>query len=728
MSNVVVNMKVVEELESLRASVSSIKDGISGGKQDLEGLRASVNTIKDGMTGRKQDFTDNLHDVLEFIVSNNIDGLDHYLHQLTVAVRENKGNDSEALRVQINTIVPHIRQAFASLAEDIKGSFQNGESGHNAARNELVQQTEELKVSNFELSLALKNVRDLGDIRAELQASAPAHEGVPLQQYLDLHDKSNAQKEKIQELEVKLANVPAPTVVSSDDQIEALRRLEEENAKLKAALTDEKSHKAANVTDSAAELRSTVEELQETNRLQEDTIRDQRAQIQQHDDKCQSLLARYRDMVDQLAEAKGNIRVMCRIRPAEGYPQEDLIEFTNPEKNSMVWANYFDDSMRAESREYEFQRAFGTGEDNQEVFDEVKDFAQSAALGRSCTIMAYGATGTGKSHTFLSSDGLVHNFIRLMFQLASKESGQYEYTLEMSAVEIYLNTVYDLLQTSAEGRKVEIKLTTESTVDLGSQDEAFKTIGEAINRREAASTKQNETSSRSHFIISVSIMRRSIADGKTTQGTTSFVDLAGSESVGKNLPSGTLTPQQALQLREGTDINRSLLNLGQNIKHVASKGDRFLPDHNLTRFLKSSLSQGSRLLVIVTVSPLVTNQSNTLASLRWAMETVGGKTTRLTASRMSDSPSTPRNGRSLTSAPSSLRSTSTASSPQTTRSTPPSLRAQASTRTLRNASAGSSSLNTSTTPSDQMSPSRAVAERRERIRERSNAESSGSSR
>ena len=690
--------------------------------RELANLRAAMNSIKDEMSGTKPKFTDELHDVLDLLISNNVDGVNHYINQLAEAVRSNPNMSSEELKRQVNTVLPHIQQAFRSLAEDRKASFRNADSGHNQARNELEAQTEQMKLSNFQLSLALQNVKIMADAQNSQIGSDTTEESVALERYLQLHDYSNTQEAEIQKLKAELASAGKPTV-AGNPQVEA--SLKEEIQELKAALAHAKSQKSSTESDSVENLRKTVEELENANRAQEDTIRDQRSQIHEHDEKCRILLARHREMVEQVAEAKGNIRVMVRIRPAGDIPEEDQVRFTNPERNSnLPWsklrASYLDDSNRPESREFDFQRAFGTGETNEDIFGEVKDFAQSAALGKSCTIMAYGATGTGKSYTFLSGDGLVHNFIRLMFQLASEEAGQFEYEMVLSAVEIYLGNVFDLLQTSANGQKVEIKLTNESTVPLGSEDEAFEIIKQAIDRREAASTKQNETSSRSHFIISITIVRRSKADGKTTQGTTSFVDLAGSESVGKNLPSGSRTPQQELQLKEGTDINRSLLNLGQNIKQIASKGDRFLPDHNLTRFLRPSLSQGSRLLVIVTVSPLVENQSNTLASLRWSMEAVGGKSNRITGSRFLDTPSSSRSGRTPILTPSTGQSAPATPSSQRTRSDTRALRTQTSTRALRNASGASSRA----TPPEPQSPSIALAERRER-RERANAESAG---
>ncbi|KAI0429302.1 P-loop containing nucleoside triphosphate hydrolase protein [Xylaria sp. FL1042] len=391
------------------------------------------------------------------------------------------------------------------------------------------------------------------------------------------------------------------------------------------------------------EQRRTIEGLDDVVKSHIQIIYWQETYISKCEEGMRRLGVRNRNLVEELATAKGNIRVMCRVRPVNDVPGEDLIRFTNPDNpdngNSVApWtilrATYMNESKKRVHRDFEFQRAFGGNEANATIFNEVKDFAQSAALGNSCTIMAYGATGTGKSYTFLSDDGLVNSFIDLLFRLAEEDTGQFQYEIYLSAVEIYLNDIFDLLQVS-DDQKVKVHLGKESSVELRSQEEAFGTIQQAINRREASSTRQNATSSRSHFFISVRIVRRSVADGKETTGIASFVDLAGSEAVGKTLLSEPASKQQALQSQQGTDINKSLLDLGNNIRSLA-KGSKFVPNHNLTRCLRQSLIQGSRLLIITTVSPLVTNQSNTLATLNWAAGFAGstdGSVTKLTSEK-----------------------------------------------------------------------------------------------
>ncbi|KAI0523794.1 P-loop containing nucleoside triphosphate hydrolase protein [Xylaria bambusicola] len=666
--------------------------------QELKSLKAVIYSLKNEVASAKPMFLDELRDLLSLLIREHVDGVNHHLNSLTEAVRRIP-YDPRELETQLDAVLPHIEQHFRSLAEDIVSCFGNANSGHNKSHTELEKEIDLLKINNFELSLALANVRTMTDVITEQQTITPTIPDATLTQLVqtdlklkeqdadiqklktevarvgsikestaeqvvvvshEANEKLKAQEKEIKKLKAEVARAGSikestaeQVVVVSHEANEELKAREKEIEKLKAALKLVESQKASDMTNDIENWKNAVAELEEAVKTQEETISIQQARINRQDADSLLLIKRYRDMVEELANAKGNIRVMCRVRPAQDTPDEELIHFSNPDNpdniNSMVpWSklrvSYLDDSKRQESRDFDFQRAFGTGESNQAIFNEIKDFAQSSALGNSSTIMAYGATGTGKSYTFLSSDGLVHSFIGLIFDLASQEAGQYAYEFQMTAVEVYLNKVYDLIQSSAGGQKVETKIGFETSVPLTTQEEAFGVIKTAIDRREAASTRQNQTSSRSHFIISVTIVRHSIADGTVTKGTTSFVDLAGSESVGKN---NLQSSSSALQIEQGNDINKSLLDLGQSIRSVAS-GGKFHPGHNLTRYLRTSLSLGSRLLVIATVSPLVSNQNNSLATLRWSTEAVGSTSTKHSGSKSESS----RSGRNSSTTPS----------------------------------------------------------------------------
>lgn len=420
----------------------------------------------------------------------------------------------------------------------------------------------------------------------------------------------------------------------SDQLLESDSRLAAVNAKLEAKQEEidrleSELARAVPQGDSkdAVYWKAAAEEFEESLSLQRQQMQELDAK---HTKTRRLLLTKLHIAAQELAAAKGAIRVICRIKP-EPPSEEDAISFTNPDSDDqsfLPWtklrATYLNDSKKTENRDYQFQRVFGSGETNHAIFDEVKDVAKSAAFGQACTIMAYGATGTGKSYTFLSADGLVQRYFRLLFALAEEEEGLYDYEFYLSAVEIYMNKIYDLLEEPTRGQKAEVRLSCEYLIKLNSEAEAVDILQKTINQREAASTKQNATSSRSHFIISITISRKARGESgeKPTQGFIKFIDLAGSEAAAKNFIASGSDPRNKLIYEQGQDINKGLLDLGQGVRNLATKG-KFFPGHNLTRALRLSLVPGSRMLVVVTVSPLTVNQTNSLNTLRWSQEAVG---------------------------------------------------------------------------------------------------------
>lgn len=89
----------------------------------------------------------------------------------------------------------------------------------------------------------------------------------------------------------------------------------------------------------------------------------------------------------------------------------------------------------------------------------------------------------------------------------------------------------------------------------------------ANSRRTTESTKANETSSRSHAILQISIYKKPKNSGyefEQTTGKLSMIDLAGSER-------GSVTENRGIRLFEGAKINRSLLALANCINALGDK-------------------------------------------------------------------------------------------------------------------------------------------------------------
>jgi kinesin family protein C2/C3 len=122
----------------------------------------------------------------------------------------------------------------------------------------------------------------------------------------------------------------------------------------------------------------------------------------------------------------------------------------------------------------------------------------------------------------------------------------------------------------------------------------------------------NEHSSRSHMMLTVSISSEHKATRVVSRGKLNLVDLAGSERLDKSGATG-------VALKEAQNINKSLSALGDVIAARASKQGH-IPFRNstLTYLLQDSLSQDSKTLMFVCVSPVIYNAEETFCSLNFA--------------------------------------------------------------------------------------------------------------
>ncbi|XP_018480372.1 kinesin-like protein KIN-7G isoform X2 [Raphanus sativus] len=204
-----------------------------------------------------------------------------------------------------------------------------------------------------------------------------------------------------------------------------------------------------------------------------------------------------------------------------------------------------------------------------------------------------------------------------------------EFVLKFSAMEIYNESVRDLLSTDItplrllddpeKGTVVE-KLTEET---LRGWNHFKELLSICIAQRHIGETALNEVSSRSHQILRLTVESTAheyLANDKfsTLTATVNFIDLAGSERASQSLSAAT-------RLKEGGHINRSLLTLGTVIRKLSKGKTGHIPfrDSKLTRILQSSLGGNARTAIICTMSPArihVEQSRNTLLFASCAKE------------------------------------------------------------------------------------------------------------
>ncbi|XP_027870372.1 kinesin-like protein KIFC3 isoform X3 [Xiphophorus couchianus] len=326
---------------------------------------------------------------------------------------------------------------------------------------------------------------------------------------------------------------------------------------------------------------------------------------------------------NELVRLKGNIRVFCRVRPVS---QEEL---DSTDAGTALSFDSDDDavlylSSRGKVMTFELDKVFPLQASQEEVFQEVQALVTSCIDGFNVCIFAYGQTGSGKTYTMegvTSDPGINQRALRLLFAEVREKNLDWEYRIVVNLVEIYNETLRDLLRQNPTD-KLDIKLNPDGSGQLyvpGLTEIAVQSP-EDINRvfelgrvnRATACTNLNEHSSRSHALLIITVSGFNTTTGTRTQGKLNLVDLAGSERIGKSGAEGS-------RLREAQCINKSLSALGDVISALRSR-HAHVPFRNsrLTYLLQDSLSGDGKTLMMVQVSPLPGNVSESVCSLKFA--------------------------------------------------------------------------------------------------------------
>lgn len=125
----------------------------------------------------------------------------------------------------------------------------------------------------------------------------------------------------------------------------------------------------------------------------------------------------------------------------------------------------------------------------------------------------------------------------------------------------------------------------------------LKTMDSGSMNRKVAFTGMNQRSSRSHSLFIIHVNQKNLKKDSSKQSKLYFVDLAGSEKVGK-------TGCQGQQLEQAKNINKSLSCLGNVINALTSDKKQHIPyrDSKLTRILQESLGGNSKTTLIINCS------------------------------------------------------------------------------------------------------------------------------
>uniref|UniRef100_A0A0D9XUS3 Kinesin motor domain-containing protein n=1 Tax=Leersia perrieri TaxID=77586 RepID=A0A0D9XUS3_9ORYZ len=316
---------------------------------------------------------------------------------------------------------------------------------------------------------------------------------------------------------------------------------------------------------------------------------------------------RRQEALDKLIDLKGSIRVFCRVRPSISTNYFMTKSPVTVEQEKIV--------VRALGikKEFSVDRVFDQESTQEDVFQEVKPILRSALDGHNVCILAYGQTGTGKTYTMEGTNGklgIVPRAIQELFSHASQDSSS-TYSFSISMLEVYMGSVKDLLaprqplfrSTECNTASIISILATKSgSVEVeGLTDVAIQDLKKA---------NQWYCRGKRARLTRITIKR---SGGPTEELSKLWlVDLGGSERLLKTGASG-------LTMDEGKAINLSLSALGDVIAALRRKRSH-VPYRNskLTQILSDSLGDGSKVLMVVHISPSDDDIGETVCSLSFA--------------------------------------------------------------------------------------------------------------
>ncbi|XP_029141474.1 kinesin-like protein KIFC3 [Protobothrops mucrosquamatus] len=328
---------------------------------------------------------------------------------------------------------------------------------------------------------------------------------------------------------------------------------------------------------------------------------------------------------DQLLELKGNIRVLCRLKPLTEEEQQEGSQGgpgveASPAEDGCVTACY-----KGKEHRFRLDKIFLPCATQEEVFLEIEPVVLSCLQGYNVCIFAYGQTGSGKTYTMEGhpgNPGITQRALQALYQeMEAKQAEAWTFSAQLTLVEIYNEVIRDLL-TKDPQEKLDIKLHPDgsgqlhvpglTSVEVQNFSEIQKILQLGKRNRTTFSTHMNAHSSRSHALLTLTLTGTELSSGTKVTGKLNLVDLAGSERVWKSGAQGE-------RLKEAQSINRSLLALGEVIQALRSK-QAHVPFRNskLTYLLQDSLGKGSKTVMMVQISPLERNVGESICSLKFA--------------------------------------------------------------------------------------------------------------
>lgn len=251
---------------------------------------------------------------------------------------------------------------------------------------------------------------------------------------------------KLRELEMKNKKIEEDykkqlrEIVSTKDSV--IMKLEQE---IKSITTSQEKQ--------SKELKSYTNELTKVLNEREE-LKNQKYNLES---RIKTEISERKKLQNSLADIKGKVRVFCRIRP--------LLNWEVDKGYEPILAQVDDFNVLMETKNgpkvFPYDSCFGPTASQDTVFEDTKKLIQSAIDGYNVCIFAYGQTGSGKTYTMHGTPenpGITPRSIEELFSHASQLESTCDVTISCNMVELYLDTLIDLLPPKGKkGQHLDIK-------------------------------------------------------------------------------------------------------------------------------------------------------------------------------------------------------------------------------------------------------------------------------
>lgn len=351
---------------------------------------------------------------------------------------------------------------------------------------------------------------------------------------------------------------------------------------------------------------------------------------------------------------RGNLRVMCRIRPFIG--DESNLKFVKDQfKSNFLITNqsirikysnktYKDSTL--EEKAFFFDYIFNQFTKQDEISEELFLMLQGLSCGKNISIICYGQTGTGKTYTVegtQSNYGVIYTALKQIFKM--KEENDFllnqqmegnedveifkNISISISVCEIYNENIYNLFDENKyplsiyEDNYGNLNIPDLNNVNVNSYQDALNLIKIANKLKQTRETQYNIKSSRSHTIFTINL--KFIKDNNMEiNSKLNIIDLAGSERISKNSTNNYSNFSNETNLKddiikkEAISINQSLSSLSLVINSILTH-QKHIPFRNskLTHLLKESFTNNFSILFILHISPNYKDYQETISTLNF---------------------------------------------------------------------------------------------------------------